>query len=541
MDLIYTDAERADQGVLHAYALDLSYGKEENDFEVTLGEKDARLETGAFVYVENTEYGGMVDGLKTHTDEDTIIYKGRTWHGILNSKVIEPLKSGERLTWNSGETLPESYQRVEYIQSSGTQYINTGFYPNQNTRFLVDAQLLSSATTMTYGGGRTGTSVNQFGCWTLTDGVTLRHVYNTSLYSLVTSSYLKRLIIDVNKNVISAEGKSTTVSAATFTSKQPMFLFAMNTGGKAEFPANMKLYSCQIFDNGTLVRDFIPAIKKSDGTVGLYDIIGGTFYKNSGTGVFTAGAVIEESDSSEEYKFGAVAADGTLTDKYLALTGDANAVLGYLVERLSLDGLFVPNVESSGIAVTGYQFARYCKAYDGICAMLKAAGAKLQIAWKDKNVVLSAVPADDYTESPVDGDVAILAVDQTHKKVNHLVCLGQGELADRDIVHLFADESGAIGDTQHYTGLDEITDKYENTNAESVDVLREEGVKHFKELRDVDSAEISLEEVNGIAYDIGDIVGATDIVTGTTVTANVSQKIVRINNGVISTEYKVGG
>ena len=55
--------------------------------------------------------------------------------------------------------------------------------------------------------------------------------------------------------------------------------------------ASMKLYSCKIYNNGTLVRDFVPA-KNSSGTIGLYDTVNGACYTNAGSGTFTAGADI---------------------------------------------------------------------------------------------------------------------------------------------------------------------------------------------------------------------------------------------------------
>ena len=55
--------------------------------------------------------------------------------------------------------------------------------------------------------------------------------------------------------------------------------------------ASMKLYSCKIYNNGTLVRDFVP-VKNSSGTIGLYDLVNSAFYTNAGSGTFTAGADI---------------------------------------------------------------------------------------------------------------------------------------------------------------------------------------------------------------------------------------------------------
>ena len=318
MDLIFTNAEREDQGVLSTHSFDLSYGASENDFELTLGANEPTLETDACIYIEGTEYGGMVGGIKTSTNGETITYKGRTWHGIMNSKVIQP-------------------------------------------------------------------------------------------------------------------------------------------------------------------------------------------------------------DAGEDY---------------IIVSGDANEVLSFLIARLGLSGLFVADENSSGVNISNYKFHRYCKGYDGAADMLADNGGKLKIAWKDRVVRLSAEPIVDYTEFPVDGDIATLTIEQNKDKVNHLICLGKGDLAAREVIHLYADQFGKIGDVQHYTGLDEICDTYENTNSED---LRSDGINKFTELRNNDKAQISLSETVAIEYDIGDIVGATEYKSGIRVSATVTQKIVKINNGVVSTEYKTSG
>ena len=316
MDLIYTDPERVDQGVLSAYTLDLSFGANENNFEMAVGIAEAVLEFKSVIYMEGTEYGGIVDAKKTHTANKSIAYTGRTWHGVLNSKILEP---------NAG-------------------------------------------------------------------------------------------------------------------------------------------------------------------------------------------------------------------NDYLIANGEANGVIGFLIDRLGLSGLFVAAEESSGINISGYQFNRYCKGYNGFRAMLAANGAKLKVEWKNRAVRLSAVPIVDYTATPVDGDEADLSVEQHKTKVNHLICLGAGNLAEREVIHLYADQFGNIGDTQYFTGLDEVSEVYENSNSED---LRNDGIKRFNELRDNDKAEISLPESESV-YDIGDIVGATELRSGVSASAAVTQKIVRINNGVVSTEYKTG-
>jgi hypothetical protein len=210
-----------------------------------------------------------------------------------------------------------------------------------------------------------------------------------------------------------------------------------------------------------------------------------------------------------------------------------------LIARLGLSGLFVAAENLSGVNISTYKFSRFCKAYDGIKAMLAKNGAKLKITWNGRMVHLSAEPSADYTESPIDGDIAPLTVERHENKVNHLICLGRGELAEREIIHLYADEFGSIGKVQYYTGLDEITETYENANVESIEELEEGGIDRLTELRNNDTAEIDLPETER-SYDIGDIVGATDVKSGVSVSAAVSQKIVKIKNGVVGSEYKTG-
>lgn len=90
MDLIYTNAAKEDQGVLFDYEFDLAFGADENTFECTIQADKHCCEAGSFLYIEGTEYGGIVDSIKVDTEKKTITYLGRTWHGILEGAVIQP-------------------------------------------------------------------------------------------------------------------------------------------------------------------------------------------------------------------------------------------------------------------------------------------------------------------------------------------------------------------------------------------------------------------------------------------------------------------
>ena len=89
MDLIYQNADRIDQGVMKHYEMDLAYGRDENDFELTVDADNHCLEKDYILYMEGTEYGGIVDAVQFSNIDDTITYSGRTWHGILEGKLFE--------------------------------------------------------------------------------------------------------------------------------------------------------------------------------------------------------------------------------------------------------------------------------------------------------------------------------------------------------------------------------------------------------------------------------------------------------------------
>lgn len=185
-------------------------------------------------------------------------------------------------------SLPSGYKRLEYIQSSGTQKIDTGFKPNNNTKITADAEYISSdGTYPALFGARNGGS-QQF--WLFWGGSAFISRYNTSDIT-VAATPTDRHQFTLNKNVLSIDGSSATGATATFQSNYNAYLFSVNASGSTSYYCKARLYSCQIYDNGTLVRDFIPC-QKSDGTVGLWDDVNGVFYGNAGTGAFTAGPVV---------------------------------------------------------------------------------------------------------------------------------------------------------------------------------------------------------------------------------------------------------
>lgn len=184
-------------------------------------------------------------------------------------------------------SLPSGYKQLEYIQSSGTQYINTEFNPSSDTRVDITCEPTTTGTWKGIFGARKSASVDEFAV-DVPSTTAIRSVYGTEDQSLTVSTVLQKFSIIKNKNVCTVNGAAITHTKQTFTTSFPIRLFDKNSGGNAWGQISMKLYSCQIYDNDTPVRNFIPC-KNPSGVVGLYDLVGKKFYTNAVAGNFMAG------------------------------------------------------------------------------------------------------------------------------------------------------------------------------------------------------------------------------------------------------------
>ena len=191
--------------------------------------------------------------------------------------------------------LPAGFTALDYIESTGSQYIDTGFKHNQDTRVVMDAQLTSVSSNAWLFEGRNGTgsasslaSKSVFFYYSSTSLWTTDYGGSGDRLNFSGIGSTDRLSIDYDKNICTINGQTVTHTATTFQSNYNLFLLADNRAGSASGPASAKLYSCQIYDNGTLIRDFAPCINAS-GEIGLYDKVNGAFYGNAGSGEFTGG------------------------------------------------------------------------------------------------------------------------------------------------------------------------------------------------------------------------------------------------------------
>ena len=191
-------------------------------------------------------------------------------------------------------SIPSELVELEYIESTGTQYIDTGFKPNQDTRISTTADFPSSGTAWRWlYGGRTSANSNSLG-FLRADNNAYRFDYASSINTL-TTKLTGKFIIDSNKNKCYINNELVfTATYTPFTSSANIYIFNCNDNGvlHSSTGTSAKLYSCKIYENGTLVRDFVPVKRTSDNQCGLWDKVTKAFYPNAGTGTFTAGPTV---------------------------------------------------------------------------------------------------------------------------------------------------------------------------------------------------------------------------------------------------------
>lgn len=191
----------------------------------------------------------------------------------------------------SSDKLPDGYIQLEYIESTGTQYIDTGVKPKSTTKVVMDFQVTAQPTDhkIIFGCRTSYSSADQFvlgfaghkspAVWRSDFGSSQENFPSTVLWS-------SRFMAVRDGPSCALNTDSVTNSDSAFTTTHNLFLLGDNDNETANGFISAKLYSCQIYDNGRAVRKFIPCLSPSM-VVGLYDTVTKTFFANAGTGTFS--------------------------------------------------------------------------------------------------------------------------------------------------------------------------------------------------------------------------------------------------------------
>lgn len=198
--------------------------------------------------------------------------------------------------------IPSEYQKVEYIQSSGTQYIDTGVKVSTNNKITMDVQFDDASYMQLNGGyytykeGETSYTIrNDIGV--TSSGMFFMGASSTSITTNVTADTNRHtFMVDATTGEWSIDGVGGSVAPASHSDYDVNVLIGARSGRKASgaivdstYYCEEKIYDVRIYTSGILARAFVPCYRKSDDKPGLYDMMSNTFYTNDGTGEFTLG------------------------------------------------------------------------------------------------------------------------------------------------------------------------------------------------------------------------------------------------------------
>ena len=212
-----------------------------------------------------------------------------------------PQKTGYTFAGWKVRGLPDGYTKLQYIEATGTQYIDTDYIP-VSTEFKVQTKIVpltyANSVNMILG------TVNQstLDVFLVNNQIIYAGANNDCIYNSGASLVNKTVVINgvfssttprrhlygtINGNSYNVTTDTNPINTSAANSKISIF---RHNGDN--YRGAMKMYYLKVYDNGTLVLNLIPA-KNSNNVVGMYDTVTKTFFTNSGTGSFGAGPVAQ--------------------------------------------------------------------------------------------------------------------------------------------------------------------------------------------------------------------------------------------------------
>lgn len=187
--------------------------------------------------------------------------------------------------------LPSAYQQVEYIESTGEQKIILNYIVQENDEIYLQYEFM----------GFTGTSNdNHFyhatdgtlGVWFDFNANNIVYVRFGSKYSTSTPllDYFYKGFSVLKKGSLQVNGNTYSISYNGMPNNTLKLFASLNAQGVWTAFSKYKMFDFHVSENGEKKLHLIPCYRKSDGEIGLYDIVNNIFYTNMGSGEFLKGA-----------------------------------------------------------------------------------------------------------------------------------------------------------------------------------------------------------------------------------------------------------
>ena len=235
---------------------------------------------------------------------------------IIPEGEVTLITRGDEVLWQKYR-LPLAYQEVAWLESTGTQYIDTNYIAANSPSFK--GRWKRTTTKYSIFGAKSGASntnihlVSTGSVWGTHDQVTMYYSqYYMGVFYVPMKSWHE---YDVGKGYAQIDTERKTTTQNFVASGKPIILFGQNNNGTLTLGSLRHGYF-QIYKDDQLIRDFVPCVRKRDGVAGMYDLCGticpltnSPFYTNAGTGEFLYGEEEEAETTAVETMEYAMAID----------------------------------------------------------------------------------------------------------------------------------------------------------------------------------------------------------------------------------------
>ena len=201
---------------------------------------------------------------------------------------VEQVSVNGVVLWKKSSS-PSDYTQLEYIESTGTQWIDTGIATtNNNLGFMLEAMPLTSADVYPMGSRATNGGTRFFGIRSYSDN-TFSYGWSDYLRATASQSYVNvRTTMSLNwlnSKKVTIGNDNNNLATANIANGRNITLFGVN----GQLLWKGRIYRAQISEGNGIVANLIPVMRNSDGKVGMRDTVTGQFFTNAGTGEFIAG------------------------------------------------------------------------------------------------------------------------------------------------------------------------------------------------------------------------------------------------------------
>jgi hypothetical protein len=197
---------------------------------------------------------------------------------MLGSTEVQKVYLGSELVWERSR-----FQLLDFIQTTNQQYFNTGYFPGENTRIECEVLLMDNYDNQIqelFGCDNFYIRYNQYGNHSMDVSFGGNRTTNT-----VSLPYFRKIRIVMDRQAVSWYDENnqlisrlTLPSGTVYTSYHPLWVGCRNNNGSVYCFGEFCLYSFRIYENNSLVMDFVPAKRKSDGVSGMLDTLTEQFY-----------------------------------------------------------------------------------------------------------------------------------------------------------------------------------------------------------------------------------------------------------------------